>query len=70
MRTLLTSLAALTLAGCNATPDTGPQPNEAAVIGEFQNEQMNEAIAIENDARADNFDAGADNLAVTPETDD
>jgi hypothetical protein len=72
MRILLTGLTALTLAGCQspAPADTTPQPNEAVVVGELQNEQMNEAIAIENDAAADNRDVAVDNLTVTKETDD
>ena len=48
MRMLLTGLAALALAGCQspAPADTTPQPNEAVVEGELQNEQMNQAMAI------------------------
>ena len=57
MRLLLTTLAALTLAGCQAPSpaDNTPQPNEAAVEAYFDNQQAGEAEAIQNDAEADNI---------------
>lgn len=60
MRIFLANLAILTLSACQAQPDPGPQPNAALVEGALQNEQLNEAIAIENDAKADNFNVDPD----------
>ena len=65
MRILLTGIAALMLAGCRspapapATNDAS-QPNEAMVEGDLQNEQANQAQAIENDALNDSDDVDTD----------
>ncbi len=64
MRLLLTTLAALALAGCQAPApeptDNGDTPNEAVVEGELQNEQAEQAEAIQNEAAADNADVDTD----------
>lgn len=64
MRILLTGIAALTLAGCQSPApepaNDAAQPNEAVVESELQNEQSDEAQAIENDARNDSDDVDND----------
>lgn len=59
MRTLMTGLAALALAGCqsaktdNAAAPSGPQPNESAVENQYASQQEALAASIENDANMD-----------------
>lgn len=62
MRVLMTGLAALMLAGCSAdiTVNDGDEPNESVVESQLESDQMNEAIAIDNDAAADNENADTD----------
>jgi hypothetical protein len=62
MRRLLITAAMLSLAGCQAPApaDNTPQPNESVVEDELQNEQLNQAEAIQNEAATDNDNADPD----------
>ncbi|MCW3848138.1 hypothetical protein OF829_12885 [Sphingomonas sp. LB-2] len=64
MRLLITGLAVLTLAGCQAPPPepaaNDAQPNESVVEDQLENEQADQAKAIENEAVGDNADVDND----------